>query len=108
MSYCRFLEADVYIYDDIRHGLVCCMCLMSPIREEYNDALNMNVSIVDDFVAGHDYDKMLNHIAKHRAMDHYIPQHVDERLIMERDCKHEFTTKLNSEDCIHCGRWIDK
>ena len=107
MSYCRFVESDAYIYDDIRYGLLCCMCLLSPIREEYSVALNMNVSITDDFIAGYDYDRMINHVAQHREKGHYIPEDVDERLIFERDCDHIFKKKLNSQVCENCGRWAD-
>lgn len=107
MSYCRFIESDAYIYDDITYGLICCMCLLSPIREEYDDRLNMNVSVASDFIAGYDYDKMLDHIAQHRAMGYYIPQYVDEQLIIERDCHHVFNKKLNTEICENCGRWAD-
>ena len=107
MSYCRFIEADAYIYDDIRYGLICCMCLMSPIVEEYDYALNMNVSVTSDFIAGHDYDRMLNHVAEHRAKGHYVPEDVDERLIFERDCQHVFKNKLNNMVCENCGRWAN-
>lgn len=91
MSYCRFLEADAYIYDDISYGILCCMCWMMP------DANN--------FVAGYDYDMMLNHIAEHRAAGDYIPTRVDEELIKERDCDHSFVEheQLGST-CSKCWR----
>jgi hypothetical protein len=70
MSYCRFIEADAYIYDDIYQGIICCMC---------------SLENKGDFVAGYDYDLMLNHIEDHRVVGNYIPKDVDERLIAERD-----------------------
>ena len=71
MSYCRFIEADAYIYDDINQGIICCMCSLK----------NSN------FVAGYDYDLMLNHIEDHRIVGDYIPEYVDERLKEEKDSK---------------------
>ena len=70
MSYCRFSEADAYIYDDIRYGLYCCGCLLTEERR---------------FAAGEDFDAMLAHIANHREAGHDIPTWVDQELIAERD-----------------------
>lgn len=99
MSYCRFIEADAYIYDHVNKGLLCCMCSLLPVRQVYNERLNMMMSVTGDFIAGYDYDLMLAHVAEHRANGDYIPEYVDERLIFERDCNHEF----NSDGiCKHC------
>lgn len=88
MAYCRFIEADAYIYDDIRHGIICCACTMGVLE-------------LENFIAGYDYDLMLEHIAEHRKQNDHIPYSVDEQLIFERDCIHEF----NSEKiCNHCWR----
>ena len=81
MSYCRFIEADAYIYDDSHYGLYCCACLLMPIKTKYNKFFKKDMSMNEGFVAGYDYDKMLNHVAEHRAADHYIPLDVDDRLI---------------------------
>jgi len=85
MSYCRFLEADAYIYDDSLYGLYCSACLLMPIKTTYNKLFKRDVSMNEGFIAGYDYDKMLAHIADHRAADHYIPLDVDERLIEDRN-----------------------
>lgn len=70
MSYCRFGVADIYLYDDISYGLLCCNCSLEPDRS---------------FATGKDFDAMLAHIADHRAAGHDIPTWVDEELIAERD-----------------------
>lgn len=70
MSYCRFSEADIYLYDDIQYGLYCCSCSLTPDRS---------------FAAGDDFDAMLAHIAEHRAAGHDVPSWVDGELIAERD-----------------------
>ena len=30
MAYCRFGEADIYLFDDIRGGITCCCCRLAP------------------------------------------------------------------------------
>ena len=85
MSYCRFIEADAYIYDDSYYGLMCCMCSLQPTRESLKGVFAKGpYKIKDNFIAGYDYNKMIAHIAEHRAADHYIPLDVDERLIEDR------------------------
>lgn len=80
MSYCRFGEADAYIYLGV-NGLECCGCIMAP-REKYP------TPYVDMFgLTWEDYSlpvgpfetarQMLDHIAEHRAAGHYIPEDVD-------------------------------
>ena len=70
MSYCRFIEADAYIYNDIHHGIICCMCSLEK---------------GGNFNSGYNYDTILNHIEDHRIVGDYIPKYVDEQLISERD-----------------------
>ena len=83
MSYCRFGEADAYIYLGV-NGLECCGCIMAP-KEKYP------TPYVDMFgLTWEDYSlpvgpfettrEMLKHIAEHRAAGHHIPEYVDERL----------------------------
>jgi hypothetical protein len=104
MSYCRFIEADAYIYDDVYHGLYCCACSLMPTQTKYNKFFKEDITINESFVAGYDYDKMLSHVAKHRAVGDYIPEDVDERLIEERDCKHVFVEMKHGVHCEKCWR----
>jgi hypothetical protein len=93
MSYCRFIEADAYIYDDVYYGLICCACSMG---------------VDGNFIAGYDYDLMLEHIAQHRQQKDFIPLDVDERLRLERDCKHGDVEKTNyGPRCTICWRVVD-
>jgi hypothetical protein len=75
MSYCRFGEADAYIYYSAYDALVCMACSLMPIKD---DEL-----FPDTFIAETDYPKMLDHIAEHRNNGDYIPFSVDERLKRE-------------------------
>jgi len=75
MSYCRFGEADAYIYYSAYDALVCMACSLMPTRD---DEL-----FPDTFIAETDYQKMLDHISEHRNNGDYIPFSVDERLKRE-------------------------
>lgn len=99
MSYCRFIEADAYIYDDVYYGLYCMACSLMPLKTEYSTFFEEDMTFHESFSAGYDYDNMLAHVAEHRAAGDYIPEYVDERLIFERDCKHDYNSK---GICKHC------
>jgi len=102
MSYCRFIEADAYIYDDVDYRLYCCACSLMPTRTKYNTFLEKDITMHESFIAGRDYNKMLAHIAEHRAAGDYIPERVDERLIFERDCEHVFVNMDDYRRCEKC------
>jgi hypothetical protein len=73
MSYCRIGgDSDCYILDHAYEGLVCMGCTLMPYSED--DLMPIT------FIAGTDYQKMLDHIAEHRYIGDYIPFRVDERL----------------------------
>ena len=83
MSYCRFGEADAYIYLGSQ-GFECCGCIMAP-KEKYP------TPYVDMFgITWEEYSlpvgpfdtarEMLGHIAEHRAKGHDIPYYVDARI----------------------------
>ena len=85
MSYCRFSEADAYIYNDVEYGLYCCACSLMPARTKYNTFFEEYMTTHESFIAGCNYDKMLAHVAEHRAAGDYIPEDVDEYLIEDRE-----------------------
>jgi hypothetical protein len=66
MSYCRFGDADAYIYMTYT-GFDCCGCALS--KEE-----------IPKFTTAR---MMLDHITQHRAAGHYIPEDVDIRIMAE-------------------------
>lgn len=74
MAYCRFAfdKSDVYIYDDVTYGLLCCWCKRTEdIAEDDHRA---------GFIAGYDYNAMLEHVQMHRSLGDNVPSYVDERL----------------------------
>jgi hypothetical protein len=85
MSYCRFIEADAYIYYDTHYGLYCAMCSLMPLTEANPDIFKGAFLVNESFAAGEDYNLMLDHVAQHRQAGERIPEDVDERLIEERD-----------------------
>jgi hypothetical protein len=93
MSYCRFVEADAYIFDHANFGLYCMGCSLMPLKTGYSTFFKEDITFHEDFIAGYDYDLMLAHVAEHRLAGDYIPENVDERLIFERDCKHGFNSE---------------
>lgn len=85
MSYCRWIESDMYIFDHVGLGIVCFSCPSMPSHEVESSFFGEIFTEHEHFVAGYDYDKMLEHIDMHRKEGYYIPERVDERLREERD-----------------------
>lgn len=71
MSYCRFLEADVYVFMHVGGWLECCMC--SLVRDHQDDI---------SFKAS-DTDTMIAHLKKHIAAKHHVPHRVFDDLIAD-------------------------
>lgn len=76
MSYCRFIEADVYIFESVSGYLECCGCSITEPGSEKQIFLSFRANTVDE---------MLEHIAKHRKRGEFVPEDVDERLREEKE-----------------------
>lgn len=83
MSYCRFLEADAYIFQSYS-GLECCGCILAKPRklsQPYKDMFGITHSFeyekVGPFTTA---QEMLDHIKTHREAGHDIPEYVDEKI----------------------------
>lgn len=82
MSYCRFLQADAYIFESNR-GLECCGCIRAPRRKfdpPYVDMFGIEHEYDYDYVYFDTAQEMLEHIAYHRSEGDNIPERVDERI----------------------------
>lgn len=69
MSYCRFGEADIYLYESIYGGFECCMCSLSE-GDTWSTIMKTRMEV-------------LFHVRQHRAIDDYVPDEVDFRLLQE-------------------------
>ena len=101
MSYCRFVAADAYIYDDIHDGIICCSCHLVYDEElRYDSTLDVEWPVLKNFVAGYDRQKMLNHIEDHRDAGDFIPFDVDLRL--RKEIEHVDSCPCNCADERGC------
>ncbi len=76
MSYCRFIEADAYIYEDARGGITCQGCSLMPRPDDPHHLLGSSFNAPTR-------GEMLDHVRRHRAAGHRIPLDVDQRLEWE-------------------------
>jgi hypothetical protein len=67
MSYSRFLNYDVYVFMHVGGFLECCVCTLADHQEE------------DSFYAGNT-QTMIDHLKKHEAAGHLIPQDIYDNL----------------------------
>lgn len=83
MSYCRFGEADAYIFMSYS-GFECCGCVMATRRARevpYTDMLGIEHKFMYEPVGPFTTaQEILDHIAEHRKEGHSIPQDVDARI----------------------------
>lgn len=85
MSYCRFSDADAYIFQSIR-GLECCGCIhatRTKLDQPYTDILGIEHEYSYEPVYFLTAQEMLDHIAFHRGQGDDIPEDVDARLRRE-------------------------
>ena len=69
MSYCRFGEADVYVYDSVQGWFECCACLL---KSEFLVSFTTKTR-----------SRMIAHLEEHIAEGHIVPTYVIERLQAE-------------------------
>lgn len=78
MSYCRFSNADAYIYE-AEEGFTCCGC---------------RIAESGMFVCETELE-MIEHIAAHRKAGHFVPEYVDDMLREELE---DYIAKLEAEN----------
>ena len=98
MSYCRFIEGDIYLYYDVYGGLTCMACSLMPVREVTGGLFDIPeddpLFIHDNFITKDDYDLMIEHVGEHRAAGESIPDDVEDLL---RDDKERYTNDRGEE-----------
>jgi hypothetical protein len=63
MSYCRFLEGDVYVFMHVGGHLECCACFLGEMDPWGSFQAKSTQEMVD-------------HLEKHKAAGHYVPERV--------------------------------
>lgn len=76
MSYCRFSDADVYVYLDVGGYLNCCACSLGKLEDGDLFPESFYATATDD---------MLAHLQLHRDAGHDVPDYAIERLREERE-----------------------
>ena len=66
MSYCRFSDADIYLYRTVDGEFVCQLC-----------------RLVTHDIEMHTIEEAIEHVKKHLASGDYVPDYVLERLNSE-------------------------
>lgn len=121
MSYCRFIEGDVYMYASVYGGIECCACgLANKIKTIFSPGVNLDE---DDFrnewikdntcdcddqcdnctmhgnVSFKTYEEAIAHLEKHVAAGHDVPARAFEGL--KRDMEEGYPL----EPCLcECGK----
>lgn len=102
MSYCRFSEADIYLFDHCRGGIECCACNMGPLiktifttggklfGKEIPPCKNCGGEgckkcMMHDSVQFYTRTEAINHVKKHIAKGDYVPDRVLKALQEELD-----------------------
>lgn len=90
MSYCRFLEADVYVFTSTE-GIECCFCSLIPRHwiDEPDTLLGgyLEQDNPEDTETYHSNQEMVDHLRKHQEAGHYVPERVFDRLNDPEDVK---------------------
>jgi hypothetical protein len=83
MSYCRFLEGDVYVFTSA-DGIECCMCGLQeyewvddPTYKLFKGYMKTTKAVPHVFRSN---QAMIHHLMEHRAAGHEVPEHALERL----------------------------
>ena len=101
MSYCRFSEGDIYLYESVDGGITCCACrlaaLVRTIFTEGGDFFGATIEpckckgegcpncMMHGNTDGLTHAEAIEHVLAHRRAGHDVPEHVLERLRAEME-----------------------
>ena len=77
MSYCRFSEGDVYMYDS-GDRIVCCACKLISTKDRWGNASDVTL---------YNSKQALKHLKEHIYAGHKVPKYATDRL--KEDIKNE-------------------
>ena len=100
MSYCRFGEGDVYLYNDVNWGLTCMACKLADLVStvfttggvwitgyiqpcEYCNGHGCKKCMLHGHTQLENEQEAFDHLLEHRQMGHNVPQHAFDRLWVE-------------------------
>ena len=100
MSYCRFSNGDVYLYDDVYKGLTCCACKLADRKPtifttggtfitksikpcEHCNGLGCEKCMLRGTTQLENEQDAIDHLQAHRAAGHDVPQYAIDRLRAE-------------------------
>lgn len=105
MSYCRFSDADVYVFLAVDLGLECCGCILQerewvddpdrPIFGGYLKAVGEKINAY-----GLTTDEMLAHLQRHRAAGHDVPDYVFADLEADREENDAYLAALDTGEAV--------
>lgn len=89
MSYCRFSEADVYVYASSGGGLDCCFCSLQEREFETkpDSLLGFLLKPVGEIIKTHGLttDEMVDHLRIHIDRGDHVPDHVIPDILADRE-----------------------
>jgi len=100
MAYCRFSDADIYLYPSIEGGINCCACRLAPlvrtIFTEGGDFMGVNFEpcgkcrgkgcpdcMIHGDTHGMTHAEAIQHVLDHRQAGHNVPEYVLQELRIE-------------------------
>ena len=88
MSYCRFSNADVYVFMNVGGFLSCCRCWLGDREDFYST------------------EEMIAHLAEHRAAGHDVPEGIEDDLLADDHENFVNYKRCDVEGCnerVTCG-----
>lgn len=117
MSYCRFSEADVYMFLNSNGYIDCCACSLAPLVPTvatkgctdhpffgtlppcpHCEGEGCEHCMMHDSMQFHTFDDAINHLLAHREAGDYVPDHAIERLREEKAKYGTLEALLNADD----------
>jgi hypothetical protein len=79
LSYCRFMEADVYVFMDVGGFLNCCACNITDDEDQWGSFHAFSTV------------EMIDHLNTHRMLGQHVPESVFKNI--EKDDQENFGGK---------------
>ena len=91
MSYCRFMEADVYVFMDVGGFLNCCACNITDDEDQWGSFHAFSTV------------EMIDHLNIHRMLGQHVPESVFKEI--EKDDQKNFMVKVDDWSQADLDGW---